>query len=307
MGIQCDPFSCRSLLKTNRRTAPRPKFGTPAIATLAVGGDDIDFPGILFNCILEANLWVGGPPHRTCDDQRAHSWSLIKDPKLVDNIDGLIKKTVTKGRKGPIKDKFKMYVTGYGEFFNATTPLCDDITFARSANPKDDGKEHTKLTKSLRQDFNKMSLGLNAAIQAAVARNADHNVKYIDINAGLDGHRFCEKGIKEPDQDNQNLWFWHYPYNTPSDATITLLENAASKLTAGMSIAALSAKYPNGDDYNNAIMNAVSQKDFQAAADKDPKAKGHSDIDAYWGWDSIGWRAKVFHPQVVSKTLSLSF
>ena len=28
----------------------RPKFGEPTVATLTVGGDDIDFPGILFNC-----------------------------------------------------------------------------------------------------------------------------------------------------------------------------------------------------------------------------------------------------------------
>lgn len=29
----------------------RPKFGEPTVATLTVGGDDIDFPGILFNCM----------------------------------------------------------------------------------------------------------------------------------------------------------------------------------------------------------------------------------------------------------------
>ena len=29
----------------------RPKFGEPEVATLTVGGDDIDFPGILFNCM----------------------------------------------------------------------------------------------------------------------------------------------------------------------------------------------------------------------------------------------------------------
>lgn len=29
----------------------RPRFGEPQVATLTVGGDDIDFPGILFNCV----------------------------------------------------------------------------------------------------------------------------------------------------------------------------------------------------------------------------------------------------------------
>ena len=32
---------------------PRPSSGKPSVGTLSVGGDDIDFPGILSNCILE--------------------------------------------------------------------------------------------------------------------------------------------------------------------------------------------------------------------------------------------------------------
>jgi hypothetical protein len=32
---------------------PRPSSGKPTIGTLTVGGDDIDFPGILNNCIIE--------------------------------------------------------------------------------------------------------------------------------------------------------------------------------------------------------------------------------------------------------------
>ena len=32
---------------------PRPAVGNPTMGTLTVGGDDIDFPGILNNCIIE--------------------------------------------------------------------------------------------------------------------------------------------------------------------------------------------------------------------------------------------------------------
>ena len=32
---------------------PRPSSGQPTMGTLTVGGDDIDFPGILNNCIIE--------------------------------------------------------------------------------------------------------------------------------------------------------------------------------------------------------------------------------------------------------------
>ena len=33
---------------------PRPSSGKPTMGTLTVGGDDIDFPGILNNCIVES-------------------------------------------------------------------------------------------------------------------------------------------------------------------------------------------------------------------------------------------------------------
>lgn len=35
--------------QTDDALGPRPKFGDPQMATLAVGGDDIDFPGIIFS------------------------------------------------------------------------------------------------------------------------------------------------------------------------------------------------------------------------------------------------------------------
>lgn len=260
------------------------------MATLAIGGDDIDFPGIVFNCILELHIW-GGPKFRTCDDQRAHSWGLIKDSKLVDNISELIDKAVTKGRKGTIGDKFTLYVTGYAEFFNDVDTGCDTVTFARKANPEDDGKEHQKMTTKIRKDFNAMSRGLSDAIKAAVDRNKDRGVKFIDIQAdgSLDGHRFCEKGIKEPDQENKKLFFWHYPYHLPDNKEDQkILDDATNKVTNGLSEQALAAKFQSGDDYTNAILDAIDKKD----------------IEAEGLWSYIGSKAKVFHPQLNFHTIS---
>lgn len=261
------------------------------MATLAVGGDDIDFPGILFNCVLETHF-AGGPALRTCDDQRIHSWALINSPDLVNNIDELIKKIVTKGRKGTIGNKFKLYVTGYGEFFNEVDTGCDSVTFARTANPNPDGKDHTKMTTDIRKDFNKMSRALNAAINSAVDRNKDDSVKFIDIqgNGALDGHRFCEPGAKEPDQHNDKLWFWHYPYNEPKNDNTELLQEASDKVTKGLSTADLSSKYPTTTDYTNAIFDAIDYQKAQQVNGNDVEAKGL--------WSSIGFRVKVFHPQV---------
>ena len=239
---------------------------------------------------------MGGPPSRTCDDQRKHSWDLINSPDLINNIDHLISEIVDKGRKGTVGDKFLLYVTVYAEFFNEVDPACNDITFARIANPIDDGKDHTKLTIELRKDFNQMSLHLNAAVQSAVDRNKDKRVKYIDIQAdgALDGHRFCEKGVKEPDQNNDQLYFWHYPYNESKDEAIQFLTDAANNVTNGLSIADIGAKFPSGTQYTNAIFDALGEQGF--------KDVNGGDIDSKAGWDIVGWRAKVFHPQVTFHT-----
>ena len=247
------------------------------------------------DCILNEHIW-GGPESRSCDDQRSHSWSLINSPALVDNIDNLIQKIVSKGRKGTIGDKFLLYVTGYAAFFNEDDPACNDVTFARTANPIDDGKEHTKLTTDLRKDFNRMTVALNAAVVDAVNRNKDTGVKFIDIqaNGALDSHRFCEEGIKEPDQQNDKLWFWHYPYNEPKDSDVEYLTNASNSITNGLSTAQISGKFPNGVDYTNAIFDALGEQGLQNA--------NGGDVDAKRGWDSIGWRAKLFHPQLAFHT-----
>lgn len=137
-----------------------------------------------------------------------------------------------------------------------------------------------------------MSLALNKAIEDAVSRNKDLGVAYIDIqaNGALDGHRFCEKGVKEPDQNNDQLYFWHYPYNQPKDDELKVMTDAARSVTDGLSTADLSAKFTSGAQYTDAIFDALGEQAFANA--------NGGNVDAQGLWDSIGWRTKVFHPQV---------
>jgi hypothetical protein len=87
-------------------------FGSPRMATLSVGGNDVDFVGIIFNCILEWALPFGGlngiPAWRPCDEQKAITWMRLRDPKLIDVIDQTIKKIVEKARTGPVGHDFKL-------------------------------------------------------------------------------------------------------------------------------------------------------------------------------------------------------
>lgn len=266
---------------------------------MTAGGDDIDFPGIIFNCIIDVSLWFGGPTRRTCEDQRAHSWELLKSDDLVNNLDSLIQKIVEKGRNGPIGDKFKLYATGYPKFFSTETTECDNVTFARSANPVDDGKDHPRMTLQVRQDFNNMSDALNEAIRSAVGRNSDKGVTFIDIekdNFGddaLKGHRYCEPGVKEPDTENPELYMWHYPYKEASDdaqtdPTVALLSGAYSQVVGQLNAQDILIKWPNTVDMQNAMYDAIDETKLQEKA-----------TSTTAGWDSIGFRARVFHPQVV--------
>lgn len=247
------------------------------MATLSVGGNDIDFPGIIFNCILEFHL-MGGPEKRTCPEQKDLTWGKLIDPGLAEKISGTIKKVVKKGREGPIGDDFKLYVTGFPQFFSEETDECDKVTFARSANPNDDGKEHTRMTQENRKEFNKMSVQLNKAIESAVQMNEDNGVYWVPIDPSMEGHRYCEKDIQEPDQKNEDLWLYHYPYNEPDPPEVMeALEKAAADVTLeeGETYA----------DYENRVYE---------------KLEGNPEEQGIWDplWEAAGYRVKVFHPQV---------
>ncbi|KAL2205969.1 hypothetical protein CC79DRAFT_1246265, partial [Sarocladium strictum] len=220
-----------------------------------------------------------GPPKRSCDDQKVITWNLLVDPNLAEKISGTIKKVVDKGREGPIGNDFKLYVTGFPQFFSTETTECDDKTFARNANPNPDGKEHVKLTQDIRKEYNDMSVQLNKAIESAVKMNENNGVHWIPIDPSMEGHRFCEPGVVEPDQHNDDLWLYHYPYNEPESSDIIQpLQNAAAQITleAGQSYS----------EYENQVYGAVDLGD--------PAEQGI--FDGFWS--AIGHRVKVFHPQV---------
>lgn len=256
------------------------------MGTLSVGGNNIDFPGIIFNCIIETTLpFDAGPEQRDCDTQRRVTWDLLITPDLANNIDNTIKKVVEKGRSGSIGNDFRLYVTGFPQFFSEETNECDTVTFARSANPDDDGKEHMRMTQELRKEYNSMSVQLNKAIEEAVSRNTDQNVKWIPIDQVMEGHRYCEPGIKEPDQKNPNLWLYHYPYNQPKDDAVDgPLLKAYESVSAGVDV---NAAFKTYNDFQNAFLDAVDIGD-------DPNQSGAFD----WFWKPVGERVKVFHPQI---------
>lgn len=147
-----------------------------------------------------------------------------------------------------------------------------------------------------------MSRTLNLAIQQAVEMSAESNVKYIDIDSMLWGHRFCEPGIQEPDQNNPNLWFYHYPYNQDDEEE---KNPAISHLNAVMNKKASSVEFDPAktlwSDHIKAVWSTLDEEDVGNAAalyvQKYPSGNTSEKYDV-WG-DSLGWRGRVFHPQSI--------
>lgn len=105
------------------------------MASLSVGGNDIDFPGIIFNCIIELRLPFDidiGITSRPCKEQREITWDLLLNSGLADKIDQTIKMAVERGRKGAAGGGFRLYVAGFPQFFSVETvriPPLSDVYF----------------------------------------------------------------------------------------------------------------------------------------------------------------------------------
>jgi hypothetical protein len=153
------------------------------------------------------------------------------------------------------------------------------------------------VTTTLRKDFNNMSKALNNAIQDAVARNAQNGAHFVDIELGTNGktdmlatHRFCEKGVNEPDLNNVAAYFWHYPYTDTSDSNTndpnfhTLAK--AYNMTVGTMLADdINNKWPSETDLISAVYDQIQKPDAR------------DDAQTTGPWDWVGYRARTFHPQ----------
>ena len=177
----------------------RSEFGYPQIATLTAGGDDVEFLWLILYCILQ--FFKNNP----CDEQITRSRGILESDKLYNSLDYVIKNALIRGIKaaGP---GFKLFVTGYAHFFNEDSDQCDNTCFSYW-DPKCDNSR--KLDKDLRKRLNQLAKDLNQKIQDVVKNNEQWDVEYADYDVEFGGHRFCEEGSTEPDDNNPGIWFFH--------------------------------------------------------------------------------------------------
>lgn len=194
----------QTLLTVPYRTNPT----VADLATISIGGNDIGFYNILTACVL----WVGGYWAGDCDTEVSKAYDLLASPDLPADIASVLTQIMDKNGN----EAFKIYVTGYVAFFNDLTSLCDNSSF-RLYNPHYDnsGKEKGQpfLTRALRKQLNDIVMALNAMLSRVVESvnipyTKSQKVVFIDPNPAYKGHRWCEEGVYEPENDRLDTWLF---------------------------------------------------------------------------------------------------
>lgn len=157
------------------------------LATIQVGGNEVDFFPVLNECIQQWKPWS------TCDREISRARSLIQSTKFVEAFGDMVKYAVSK-----VDIRRQILILGYPRFFNAETEQCNQVSFSKT-NPAN------VLSNKLRASCNDLISMLNDVIEASARA---HGATYIDIDALFEGHRFCEDGVEEPHPDWDGTWFF---------------------------------------------------------------------------------------------------
>jgi lysophospholipase L1-like esterase len=181
----------------------RPAWGeAPEFVTITMGGNDIGILNLIATCVLSFKLWG-----MNCKEVIQYGHDTINSQQFKDDLNGLIKAVVEKGRGTNVGERFKVFVVGYAQFFNQETTQCNDVSFKPSWNPL----PAQKLIVERRKAMNELALALNKALSDAVNGFKDKGVYWIDYDKDFDGHRFCDR--EEPNPNDPETYFFNYYTN----------------------------------------------------------------------------------------------
>ncbi|KAH0559576.1 hypothetical protein GP486_003914 [Trichoglossum hirsutum] len=173
------------------------------IATLTIGGNNVGFFRVLNACIYRFYGARSGDCQTEINQANTHLASQDFPKEVTDAITTIMTKVPSTG--------FRLYVTGYAQFFNAATDQCDQASlgFWRLSQPL--------LTKALRAQINTAVQALNVALKAIVDTyfKGDPRVVFIDYDPDMETHRWCEEGTIEPMPNNPNNWIFDNIFRDP--------------------------------------------------------------------------------------------
>lgn len=252
----------------------RPVWGeAPDFVTITMGGNDVGILNLIVTCILSFKLWG-----QDCEQVIQSGHDIIASQKFKDDLDGLIKAIIDKGRSTPVGDRFKVFVVGYAQFFNQETTQCNDISFEPSWNPL----PQQKLTIERRTAMNDLALDLNTALAAAVEKVKTQGVFWVDYDSDFETHRFCDR--EEPSPDDPETYFFNY--YTKDDPKQDTAQKLFEKMPAYQSSVHGSTEgaFHTDEDFINALADAAGDDPEAQSVLSDtvrmfhPSTRGHEKI-----------------------------
>lgn len=198
------------------------KVGTPNVVIMSSGGNNAGF-----GSIVDAYVYYSNPsenyglaykdddpehPKGRCA-QALHKASMyINGPMerdLVLSINDILAFPTVREKKG-----FLLYITGYAQSFGVDyDPWCNDKHWnIPGISP------WPYLSKQLRMAFNTRVSAVNKLYKTVASQYPD-KTRYIDVDVGCSGHRFCESGANHASQFNTDtnfnsvyLWNLNWPF-----------------------------------------------------------------------------------------------
>ena len=253
------------------------KVGQPDVVIMTSGGNNCGFGTIVDVCIYHSSPTTNyGPAYADDTDGSGACAQALNNAKnyitntlqqdLVNTINDILADPNVKSNPD-----FLLYLTGYAQFFGTDyDPWCNTEHWnvvGISPTPY--------LSIQLRTAFNNLVSKVNQLYHDTIQQTFSKQARFIDLDTGFGGHRFCEPGASHSDQvstdtnfDGVYLWNLNWPWqvaNTPA---------------------------PNPDEQNGNISSAEAQQLF-----------GNDGVTAWSGSGgggnvpSNGWRLRPFHPR----------
>lgn len=184
------------------------------IVTLSIGGNDVQFTDILQICVYKLIS-----DDDACSKQLEKSRELLYGPRFRRAhraaLDGIYENLEWRNRRTQYT---AVYQTGYAQFFDAYTNLCNDKSFIPILH------NGPNMTRELRSKLNNLVHQSNYVLQYYINwLNLDYYrdrptgrtrytpfVDFVDFDIVYNAHRFCREGVDEPERRNPDTWFFHF-------------------------------------------------------------------------------------------------
>ena len=210
------------------------KVGRPNMVVMTSGGNNAGFGHIVDVCIYHSDFRHNyGPAYKDDDPNNPTGECGQALNGAADYINGAMRQDLINTINDILADPnvhdnadFLLYLTGYAQFFG--TDYDDWCNTERwniwGVSPV------PYLSKELRTAFNDRVSAVNNLYKDVVSSQFSKQVRYVDIDTGFGGHRFCEPGASHQDQVNVDtnfegvyLWNLNWPWqvtNEPAPAGV---------------------------------------------------------------------------------------